>query len=481
MKTNCWLITVPLLAACSGSGTTSELFGSGGGANDGGPNATPGELTPPTELLSGSATLLGVTGDNRTVFRLDDSLQVVELKKDAKPETILAGSSNVIIEHQAVFTWTDVDWTTNLGQLAIWTPSGGSHPVGTSLYAEAMIAASPDGQSVLYVQNVTPTTVDLVVAPADFASPQVLVTSVGRGSETTCAPSFGFSGEWLFVGWCTLGSRAGKIERYAKTSGTWAPTTVASDALPNWSTDANAERVFYQSSEYQGFYNENGQSYLVDTGIGEGLMLPDGSAVLYNVGDQLRKSTLPDVNPFPIVTKNYAQRVEFTPSFDRVLYSTEVNYDNGTRRDLLITSTEGFNPTPTVLVDEPVASIARSAFTKDGKYLFYLTNVTPAGTKLTIRSVEGEVTRTLPDVVDVAAAYGSTIVFSDAPSEPDKWPVLATLKTLDVSSDAEPQVLGQKIVDGKTFQLSSDGKLVVYVRAAAGEGTTDSLVFQSVP
>src|SRR5687768_15337910 len=106
MKTNCWLITVPLLAACSGSGTTTDLFGSGGGAGTGGPDATPGEPTPPTELLSGSASLLGVTADNRTVFRLDDSLQVIELKAGAKPETILAGSSNVIIEHQAVFTWT---------------------------------------------------------------------------------------------------------------------------------------------------------------------------------------------------------------------------------------------------------------------------------------------------------------------------------------------------------------------------------------
>jgi hypothetical protein len=310
----------------------------------------------------------------------------------------------------------------------------------------------------------------------------VLLTAVGRGSETTCAPNFGFSAKSLFVGWCTLGSRDGQIERYELSAGKWSATTVASDALPNWSTDKSAKRVFFQSKDYQGFYYEDGQSHLVDSGVGGGLLLPDGSAVLYTVGDQLRRSELPNVNPVPIVTKSYSQRVEFTPSFDHVLYSTQVTYDNGTRRDLLLASTDGFNPTPTVLVDEPVATIARSAFTKDGKYLFYLTNVTPAGAKLTVRSLAGDVTRTVEGVVDVAAAHGSTIVFSDSPTEPDVWPVLGTLKSLDLSSEAEPAVLEQRIVDGKTFQLSADGTLVVYVRAATGdEGSTDSLVFQSVP
>jgi hypothetical protein len=131
-------------------------------------------------------------------------------------------------------------------------------------------------------------------------------------------------------------------------------------------------------------------------------------------------------------------------------------------------------------VDEPVASLTRSVFTRDGKYLFYLTNVTPAGAKLTIRSVTGETTRTLPGVVDVVAASGSRIVFSDEPSDPEKWPVVATLKTLDLSSNEEPTLLEQTIVDGRSFQLTSDGKRVVYVRAAAGEGSSDTVVFRSL-
>jgi hypothetical protein len=476
---------MPLLAACSGGGMTTDLFQGnptpdGGGKDGGAEDGSSPQVIPPTELLPGSAAIVGVTGDQRVVFRLDEKLQAIQLKTGAKAETILEGSSSLLIRGDAVFTWSEVDWTTSLGELSIWTPAGGSHHVGSSLYAEAMIAATSDGQNVVYVQNVTPTTVDIVIASADFVKPQVLLQAVGRGSETTCGPSFGFSNNRLFLGWCTVGNRAGKIERYEEVNGHWAPITLATGTLPNWSASSSGSRVFYQSSEYQGFYSEQGENHAVDTGIGGGVMLPDGSAVLYTVGDQLRRSSLPDVNPIPIVTKNYAQRVEFTPDFGLVLYSTQVTYDSGTRRDLLLASTEGFDPTPKMIVDEPVASMARSVFTQDGKYLFYFTNVTPTGAKLTVRSIDGDTTHTLPGVVDVVAASGSRIVFSDAPSDPEKWPVVATLKTLDLSSNDEPTVLEQKIVDGKSFQLTSDGTLVVYVRAASGEGSADSLVFQSL-
>src|SRR6201999_3184719 len=100
---------------------------------------------------------------------------------------------------------------------------------------------------------------------------------------------------------------------------------------------------------------------------------------LYTVGDQLRRSTVPYANPVPIVTTGFSEPVAFTPSYDRVLYSSTVTYDNGTQRDLRLVATDAFNPQPIELVSDPVAQLARSSITTDGKFVFYLTDVADTG------------------------------------------------------------------------------------------------------
>ena len=59
-------------------------------------------------------------------------------------------------------------------------------------------------------------------------------------------------------------------------------------------------------------------------------MLPDGSALLYNVSDQLDARPLPQVSPMAVVTRGFAQRAEFSSDFEYVLYSTTVTYEDGT-------------------------------------------------------------------------------------------------------------------------------------------------------
>ena len=417
-------------AGTDGAGGDSGAAGAGGDAGTGG--SDPGDAgppPPPRQLAAGAAALVGTTADSHALYRTaSGELQAIALTPDATPFAITDTPGTIVIKGNVVFSWADVDWTTNLGTLRFWTANGGTIEVGTALFAEDMVAATPDGRNVVYNVNVTETTTDLVIAPTDSFSPFTLIPALGRGSQETCRAHLDFVGERLFIGSCPLGSQAATIERFEHTDAGWVPTPIATNALSGWSADQSGERLFYQSSDYRGQFAEGGQSRLVDSSVSGGVMVPDGSSILYNVGDQLRRTEVPQINPIPIVTRGFAQRADFSPNYDWVLYSRTVTYEGGTRRDLLLTDTRGFNPTPRELVAEPVGSLSRSTFTSDSKYVLYLTDVTANGSTLNIASVETGNVRTFSNVDTVLAAKGSKLIFSDNRSDPEKYPIVADLK-----------------------------------------------------
>jgi hypothetical protein len=201
--------------------------------------------------------------------------------------------------------------------------------------------------------------------------------------------------------------------------------------------------------------------------------LPDGSALLYNVSDQLRRTTLPDVSPIAVVTRGFAQGGEFSSNFEYVLYSTKVTYENGTRRDLFLGKTAEFNPQPVTFVPDPVATLGRSSFTRDGKYALYFTDVTPNGSTLNVRPVAGGDPISLPNVYEVAAAAGSKVVFTDNRSDPEKYPVLADMKLLNLAKGTEPELLEAKVVDGRSFYVDATGRLVVWLRSGVERDQTN--------
>jgi hypothetical protein len=202
-------------------------------------------------------------------------------------------------------------------------------------------------------------------------------------------------------------------------------------------------------------------------------LLPDGATALYTVGDQLRRTELPEVNPVPVVTRGYSQPVGFSPNFEHALYSTTVTYDQGTRRDLLLVPTEGFDETPVELVNEPLATLGRSNMTADGRFVLYLSDVSTRGGSLHVVEVNGEERLVLPDVLEVVAAFESTIVFTDNASDPEVYPVVADLRVIDVAVEDEPRLVEAQILEGRNFQLDASGDRVVYVRSGLDRDETD--------
>jgi hypothetical protein len=476
--------------AASGGGE-ADSAGMGGVTGDGGR----GEIGAPLQIAPGQASLLGVTSDGWVIFREADLLRGAKLGDAEQIQDISDHPGSVLIRGRVVFNWADIDWTVGMGKLSVWTADAGAHTVGLAPYVEALTSASEDGSTIVYTRNnhevgdgsggaggaasasmggaggaggsgtAPEKATDLMIASSDLSSSEVLVESMGIGSEATCGASLGFVGERLFVGWCSPGSRAAKIERYELADATWTPTTIADDTLSAWSADAMGERVFYQSSGYSGYVTDSGNPILIDAGVSQGTLLPDGSAVLYSVGDQLRRVALPDVNPVAIITTGYKQPVGFSSDYAFSLYSTTVSYEHGTQRDLLLTSTDVFNPNPLVLVKQPVATLARSSMTRDGRFVLYLTDVTDRGGTLHVVDPDGREVATLPGVVEASAAKGSLLVFTDNSSDPSKYPVVADLKLIDLERDSEPRLIEQQVLSSKDFQVDVSGSTVAYVRS----------------
>jgi hypothetical protein len=464
------ILSLGMLPACGSNGAT-DLFRNPVVDDAGAPGS--GGVGAPVQVARGSASLVAVTNDDYAVYRAaDQTLQAVAMQGGPSlPITDQQGS--IVIKGRVVFSWAAVDWTTNLGRLSIWTAEGGTHDVGVALYAEDMVAATADGKTIAYNVNVTPTTTDLMITSNDFAAPATLIAGVGRGSERTCRSSFDFVGSRLVIGWCAPGSLSGKLERYEQVGGAWTASTMASDSLSTWSADQSGERIFYQANDYSGRLVEAGENKVVDASVSSGTVVPDGSAVLYKVGDQLRRTSLPDINPIPIVTRGFSQLADFSPSYDQVLYSRQVTYEGGTKRDLLLTAASLFNPQPTELVALPTADLSRSAFTSDGRYAIYLTDLSPQGSTLNVFSIARGTTRTYPNVVSAVAAGKAQIVFSDQMSDPNKYPVVADLHVLDAATESPPQLIEAKILDGRSFFADSATGLVTYVRSGVARDTSD--------
>lgn len=473
MRSSIALAALFLLIGCGNSGTAEGPVdnpgegGAGGASNEGGTDTDAGGTTTlgaQNRLAPGQGSLLGVTADGWAIFRDGDVLRAANLD-GSSVDDVTDRPGSVLIRGNVVFNWADVDWMRGVGDLSVWTAKNGTQGVGETPYAEALVQASADGSTIVYPANTTETTTDLLIASSDLESPTVLIPALGLGSETTCSAAIGFVGERLFVGWCEAESRVARVERFDFDGAQWQSTLLSDDALPNWSADSTGERVFLQSSDYAGYVVDDGVAHLLDASVSQGTMASDGTLVLYTVGDQLRRSAYPEMNPVPIVTTGYKQPVQFSRAFDLALYSTTVTYENGTQRDLRLVSTDGFKEQPIVLVDDPVAVLPRSSMTRDGKFVLYLTDVSSTGGTLHVVDQEGAEQLVLPNVVEAEAVGDRTLVFTHNQSDPEKYPVVADLMIIDLGREQEPRLIEEKILDGHKFAADAAGRNIVYTRS----------------
>jgi hypothetical protein len=481
MRANFAAVVAVCLAGCGSTGGNQSVDNSAPSASGGETNQESdnsgghgsGEMAPPIQIATGAPTLVGVTSDGWAIYRDADALAAARVAESSKIQPISDRPGSTLLRGNAVFNWADMDWTLGVGDLSVWTADAGAHEIGVTPYVEGLVAASADGSTLVFTQNTKATTADLMIAGSDMAAPTVLIEAMGLGSQETCGATLGFVGEQLFVGWCEAGSRSGRIERFEREGDAWNRTVIAEDALPAWSASSDGARVFYQASDYAGYFAEASTATLIDAGVSQGQIAADGSSVLYTVGDQLRRTALPQVMPVPIVTTGYKQPVALSPSFDLALYSTIVTYDSGTQRDLWLATTDGFDAAPLELVHGPIATLGRSSMSRDGQFVFFFTDVSATGGTLHVVQKDGTETLSLPGVVDVVAGDGSMLFFSDNSSDPAAYPIVADLKMVDLAAATDPTLVEASVLGPKNFELAADGQSVIYVRSGQSDGASD--------
>lgn len=456
---------------CNNPGATSSTDmapaagGAQGQAGDGSGELGSGEMAPPIQVASGTPSLVGVTSDGWTIFRDGDALKAAKLNEDAEVQDVAAKAGSVVIKGGAVFNWADMDWMANTGDLSIWSANLGNQEIGTTPYVEALVAASDDGSSALYPANASATAADLMIVDAGASAAAPLIENLGLVSEKTCGAKIGFVGMDVLAGWCEPKSTSAVLQRFTHGDDGWSGVTIADRALPGWSADSGGTRIFYQSINYEGVVSDNGTPTMIDVSVSTGQITPDGTAVLYTVSDQLRRANLADIEPTPIVTTGYKQPVQLSADFSLALYSTTVTYESGTQRDLLLVPTDGFHSTPITLVRDPVATLGRSAMTRDGRFVLFFSDMTATGGTLHVVDADGNERFTRDNVVEVAAGVDSTLLFTDNSSDPSAYPVLADLNIVDLAGDAKPKLVEASVLDGKNFQLDPSGTSVAYVRS----------------
>ena len=426
------------------------------------PLTTLGPRTKASRLVSDAQTVAGVTEDGQIVYRASDGLFAIPANGEGERTLITPRSGPIEIRRNTVFFWADVDWTAMSGQLVVWTAKDGPRQVGTAVFGEAALAVSEDGTMSLYYTDLKDDTLDLMIASAGGAEAQPLIVDVGRGSEETCRASAGFALNAPVVGWCAAGTTEARIERFESKDGAWAAQSLATEVRPTWSTDESGQRFLFIGTDSRASFFDGSKLLPIDTSVGWGMLLPGGSSVLYTVGDQLRRTPVPDTDPVAVVVNDFIARSQFDPRWERVLYSTELTYEGTTRRDLYMVETSGENRVATRLVEQPTAALPESAFTPDGKYVLYLEDITNSGSStLAVRSVDTATTDRFQDVDTVLTGADNRIVFTSARSAPDTYPITADLNV--ALPGGEMRTLRPGVSSGRDITLTPDTQSVVYV------------------
>ncbi|HEY6558894.1 MAG TPA: hypothetical protein VI072_16530 [Polyangiaceae bacterium] len=435
-------------------------------AGDGGPT-----ILTPRRVVAGAGVPLGVTDSGYVVFRDMGRLLAADLSGTGTPFEIVSAGGTTNVRGPVVLHWSEISYETGRATLTMWTGARCVRSIQNTLLAEDAVAVSANGSHLLYPVNVTDTAFDVVLATRDFASRQVVAASVGRASDTTCRPRYGFAGANVVLATCAPGSLDAKLRVLKPEAGSWMEKTVSDAANGVWIASASGQRLVYTDNRSRALYwdGSDAPSTPVDDGVGWLRLNPAGTVLLYGAGDQMRRMTLPpaeDQLPRVLLTRNFRNIAAWSPNDQFALYSSRVDYEGSEKRDLLLARSDTDNLAVTKLVATITARLSRSAFTQDSRYALYLSDIDAQGAgNLSVRALPAGATVTEPKVDTVLALRGSRVLFS-ANRNDAAVPVVAELKLLDAATIAEPVVLQQRIVDGRNFHLTPDRYAVVYARPA---------------
>ncbi len=459
-------------------------------------DAPDGDAGDPVKLLAaGEVGLLGVTSDDLAIFVRQSaqtrSLEAVPLAGGATT-TILADvaeSTRIAIEGGAVGIWRNVDAATSIGAFGFWTKAGGLHlDVAPASYA-TYFRASHDGSRLAFfsnagaVPNGTLTTADLSVARASSATTTAVFTGTDRVSfeDASCLPRIGFAGDRLIATYCAPGATTARLSMVSDFTTAVARVLVTDGLDSDWSADQTGSNVFVVArSDKQGSVVTDtaivpGARVPIESGIDQGFMLRDGSAVVYRKGTTLKRALVTNLaSPITMATGDASGILEVSSGAGVVLYHAlpgiplDPKDPTGDRFvDLRTVPTNATNAAPTVLVSD--ARTYALGLTADGSHALFLSK----GFKLGRVKIASAVESTMPptfQTVSTTPSGAAVVLCVDTRQVGTK--TVCDLDYVDFAGNAEPVRIAESVPSGVSFYfgVAAPKKLAYVVIASANAG-----------
>jgi hypothetical protein len=477
------------------------------------------QLVPTTNLLTVDA----VTSDGYAIYTdtTDTSVWAV-LVAGGMPQKITTNVgpvASITAVGPVVLIWSNLNPTTNIGQLIVWTAAKGTQMLSTQSSVSA--ALSKDYSHIAFLDNSTATSTAIAVAGVDGTGRTTLVPAAIV--TTNCTPAVGWVGSDALAAYCSAAApptpdagtgaddggtgEAGALDAGAGTgdagagTGTnnatftrytgasWTPTNISTAAFTAFATNkANDHVIFFDNAGLEAYDVASAMTTLVDP-VGDSFVLtPDGTKVVYgtHVGGADAGPTAaagpfkvsPIAAPSPTTLGTGIDAFYgISPDGNWVLGFTQlVQTTNYTNTILASTTTPG---APQSLVTQASSSPIGDDFTTDSKFAIYTDTITTTMTvqgnvtsgNLNVAALTGGVVTPMQigtAVWQEAAGPGSKVIFNPnwiAP--PNLGFGVADLTEIDLSvATPAPKTLVSQA--DANFYLTTDKMTIVYSYSTGG-------------
>lgn len=462
-----------------GSGDMPAPVGDGGG--DLAVVSTGNKVAPGTWLLA------GVTSDDFAV--------VYDVKNGGLFTVPLAGGTPFLIDAKGtwdtgiasvrgrvVFSWRDVDPSSGVGNLTVWTAAGGSKVLSLDFSVApsandnpGVYAASDDGAYVIYTDRTSDDGAQADIYLAE-SSAQVGTKILDQQlTDASCFPQVGFAGGRFLISHCNAPGDGGAGLPVVSTvdPATGKVIDLKTGAANFFATDKAGTKVLVASAAGAATVVPigGGNGLAIDSAVTGGLLTADGGGAIYRtVAGSLKRATV-GASPMPMTLVGSAVKNFEALSGDGkfLLYSTNMDAQTG-YTDLFLASTQAAGA-PVTLAAGAKASLFGDAFTADRSRALFAADCTAdyIGVIKAQAVTGGPVATLATSGYYIWATKGTQVIFNDHFVAPPnmlgngRGDVLAA----DVASADPPSVLATQ-ADVDIFLNAAKTKVVYTTNAVAG-------------
>ena len=468
---------------------------SGGNPDDDGGTAP---TLPADTLAEGDVILNGLAGDDAIYIDLgQNSLHAVPIAGGAAVKIAdLTDDSTFEISGGAVAVWTGITGTgaATLGTLNVWTRATGyKTAVATSSRPGSFFAASDDGSRIAFSQGIVVDADKLTSVPIgvrDTAAGTNAVTLTDANAinfaADDCPPAMGFAGKVFFAQFCTgtdesatdarlvtvaaTGTTVDRLDAAAADPGTLKPGT--------FSPDDTGTKVFAIASANSAgkVFTIGGAAATFETDIELGVMLPDGSAVIFQTtAGALKKATAVEAPVVTTLAPSIKGLLALAPNGKNLIFHVgeleETDHPElYAQLDLHALDPSAATPAPTALV--PSSTAFPASYNGAATHFLFFGDITETSAKLKSIPIGGGTAKDVADTDTVfPAETGTDVVFTTNPQEvgpTDEEFVTFDLKHVDSVAGGAAELVALGVPSGETM---IKGKRVVYSRVnAQGKG-----------